>query len=339
VRSDPNQHDGRISEFRMEPTAWMAGLLLSLCLASPASAATLPPNWPMSPSELEKRFASQPFRVLEFKDAGDGVTRPLRMKIEFPDGRSLDVKWKIVPPGEGGDLNNPPRKEIAAYEVQKWLFDENDYVVPTIALRCIPLDEYRRIDASAKPTFPGSSCVLGAVSVWMQEVTAPDPIYDAARFERDPLYARYFADLNLLGYLIEHRDSRPGNVLLSTAVGDPRVFLIDNGYAFDLLPWNVKVDNLFHFQIPWLRRQTIEKLRGLRESELEKLETVAQLELGTDGIYRPVPPGPRIGGENHGVRRKDRHVQFGLTEGEIEDLEERIETLLSRMDSGKQPVR
>ena len=41
----------------------------------------------------------------------------------------------------------------------------------------------------------------------------PD-VYNPARFAADPVYARHIGQLNVLTYLIEHRDSNLGNFLL-----------------------------------------------------------------------------------------------------------------------------
>ncbi len=321
--------------------ALAATLAIAVVPIASASAGALPRNWPMSPSELERRFSAEPFEVREVAPAGSGVTGAMKLGIAFADGKTLTVKWKAAPPARADGLNNSPRKELAAYEMQRWILDENDFIVPTIAPYCFPMEKFRPLhQENAKPTLAGSSCVLGTVAVWMQDVTAPEKFYDEKRFERDPLYARYVADLNVLTYLMGHRDTREGNVLLSTNARDPRLYVVDNGLAFDRLPWNLRVSNWFWIHVPWLRRETIDRLRQVDKASVRALAVLAELETDDDGVFHVVKPGPKFdSGRDSVVRRRGNRVQFGLDADEIEDVEERIEELLSNVDSGKQPVR
>lgn len=305
---------------------------------STAANAELPSNWPMAPSDLERRLATQDFQVLEVKGAGGGVTGASRLKVRYGDGTELKVKWKPVPQGSADGWNNSPRKEMAAYEVQRWLVDEKDFLVPTLAPHCLTFDEARPIDPRARASLKGSKCVLGMVAVWLADVTAPETFYDAGRFANDPDYARFVSDFNVLTYLIEHKDGRRGNLLLSTAAGQPRVFAVDNGIAFDPFPWNFLVTNWNSIRVPWLRRETVERLRKVDRAALDRLGVVAELELNADGIYETVAPGPNFD-DDDGVRRRGNRVQFGLTEDEIEDVGERLQSLLKKVDSGRIAVR
>jgi hypothetical protein len=305
-----------------------------------ATAGPLPRNWPMPPSELERRFNHEKFEVSGHEPAGSGVTGAMKLALVFPDGKTLTAKWKTALAPFADGLNNSPRKELAAYEMQQWILDENDFIVPTVALRCFPIKKFRAIQENPEPTLADSTCVLGMLAAWMQDVTAPENFYDEKRFEADPLYARYVADLNVLTYLVEHRDTRDGNVLLSTDATDPRVFLADNGVAFDMFPWNLRVTNWFKIRVPWLRRETIDRLRKVDKAKLQSLAVLAELEADAAGVFRVVPAGPKFDDERSSVvRRSGNRVQFGLDEDEIEDVEERIQELLKNVDSGKQPVR
>lgn len=313
-------------------------LFASCACADPSVGGSLPSNWPASPSEIERRFTRDDFKIIEVKDAGAGVTGALRFKLQYSDATELKVKWKPMPSSSLDGWNNSPRKEMAAYAIQRWINDEDDYLVPTIAPTCIPLAEYKKADARARPSVRGSHCVLGVIAIWLENVITPDEFYDPKRFASDPPYARSMADFNLLTYLFEHRDGRQGNLLISTVPGDPRVFAIDNGIAFDPFPWNFLVPNWYKIRVPWLNRGSVERLRKIDHAQLEALGVVAQLEGDQNGHYRAVTPGPNLD-DRDGVRRSGNRVQFGLTRDEIEELSERIEKLLARVDSGAQPVR
>ncbi|MFN2427446.1 MAG: hypothetical protein ABR587_13480 [Candidatus Binatia bacterium] len=321
---------------RMFPVS--TAVLVLLAVPGAASSDELPRNWPMAPSELEMRFAQQPFKILEVKSAGAGVTGASKLEIEYPDKTVLKVKWKAVPPKSADGWNNSPRKEMATYAIQRWFVDENDYMVPTIAPHCLDLETAKTINSGAKPNVKGAACELGILAVWMEDVTVPDSIYDEKRFASDPLYARYMADFNLLGYLVDHRDGRKGNVLLSTDAADPRVYAVDNGIAFDPFPWNFLVPNWNKIRVPWLRRESIERLRKIDEDQFKDLGVLVELEADEHGRFRMVPPGRNID-DDKGVRVRGNRMQFGLTDDEIEDLEDRVEDLLDDVDSGKQAVR
>src|SRR6185369_8441369 len=267
-----------------------AGALLCLAIAGSTNAAGLPRNWPMAPAELEKRLGEQDIEIREAKPAGSGVTGAWKLAIAFSDGKTLQAKWKSAPPETADGWNNSPRRELATYEIQRWLFDENDYVVPTIEPRCFALEKIRSFQADSKPTLAGSSCVLGTVAVWLEDVTAPKDAYDKKRFRSDPLYARYLADLNVLTYVIGHRDGHQGNILVSTDASDPRSYAVDNGMAFDLLPWNLNVNNWFRIRVPWLRRETVDRLRKVDKKTIRALAVVAELEVDNAGMLHVVAP-------------------------------------------------
>ncbi|MFN2376148.1 MAG: hypothetical protein ABR538_06405 [Candidatus Binatia bacterium] len=324
----------------VSPTTSALALAIALgsAVAAAAAAGQLPRNWPLAPSELERRFASGDFVILEVKGAGGGVTGAYRLLIEYSDGKQFKVKWKSVPAKSADGWNNSPRKELASYEVQRWLVDENDFLVPTSLPVCIPLERYAPIDPKAKPTLPGTTCVLGVLTTWLEDVTAPEKLEDKKRLREDEAFARYMADFNLLAYLIDHRDGRRGNVLLSSDAADPRVFAVDNGIAFGPFPWNFLVRNWNDIRVPWLRRDTVERLRRVDENTIERLGVIAELAADEAGVLRPVQPGPNLD-DDEGVRIRKGRIQFGLTEDEIDDLEDRIEDLLKEVDSGKIALR
>jgi hypothetical protein len=302
-------------------------------------AKAMPRNWPMAPSDVDYRLAFEDFTIQEVKSAGAGVTGAARFKIAFPDGTVMKIKWKRFPETTLDGWNNSPRKEMAAYRIQRWLFDEEDYVVPTAVPRCLPLDLYKAADPAATASVPGSACVLGLEAVWMNDVKEADDLLEDIdeRVAKDPHFGAHLADFNLVTYLVDHRDGRDGNFLISTDPNDPRVFAIDNGIAFEGFPWNFFVRNWNTVRVPWLRRDPIERLRALPDEEIERLAALFDMELDAAGIYRLKQPSAPIDPKK-GVRIVPGRIQLGLTAKEIAALKDRIHDLLADVDAGKIPL-
>jgi len=275
----------------------------------------------------------------EFRRAKGGTSGAERVKLHCPSaGEDFWVKAKRMPEDLDG-INNAPRKELAAYAVQRLFLDPEDYVVPTSVSRCLPLHVYRRDHPGASSTVEGTRCVLVLLSLWLQEVTVSETLYDEERFLEDPGYAYFLSNFNLLTYLIDHRDGRSGNFLIANDDRRRQVFSVDNGVSFDPnFPfYNWFVPNWHTLRVASLRRDSIERLRRLEEKDLDFLLVVEQLELEEDGILRPVPPTAPIDPEE-GASVRDGVIQLGLTDDEIEGVWERIEELLEDVDDGEIPL-
>lgn len=305
--------------------------------AAPRRRIAAPPpgnNWALSPEKADRLFAHGPIELVSMKATPQGVAGAFKAVAKFPTAPwSGDVKWKAVPPAHVDGWNNNPRKELAAYEIQRWFLSPQDYVVPTIAVRCIPLTAYRRVDPDATATIPDTSCVLGTFSLWMQHVTVPDDIYDATRFAKDDAYAYHLANFNVLTYLIAHRDGRPGNILVADTDTNRRVFAVDNGISFDGLIYNFLVPNWDIIRVPAIRRDVVERLRTIDHRQLEKLATMVELRADKKGVLNPIAVRPPLD-PTTGVRVEGRRVQLGLTADEIDALGKRIAALLAQVDAG-----
>ena len=298
--------------------------------------AARPPGWPLPPAHLEALLATAPFHVTHVDRHIGGVSGAVRLEIRFPEtGQELAVKWKATPRGRADGWNNSPRREIAAYEVQKLFLDPPDYVVPTAALRCIPTRDYWPIRGRPAPTWEGTPCVLGLLSVWIAEVRADPLVLDRERFRTDRAYARELAHLNLLTYLIAHRDGRPGNFLESRL--GPRVYAVDNGISFGTLVHNFLVPNWDVLRVPALPRDTVARLRRVGEGELRALGVVAELRWDRLAGLAPAPRGPNLDPRT-GVRRTPGRLQIGLSRSEIDGLRSRLRELLARVDRGEIPL-
>jgi hypothetical protein len=187
------------------------------------------------------------------------------------------------------------------------------------------------------PTVDGTQCVLGAISIWVFGVTVPEELYDEERFLSDPQYAYFMSNLNLFTYLVDHRDGRDGNFLVSKDDGRRQVFAVDNGIAFGPWIFNYFVPNWTHLRVAAVRSESIERLRAIRREDLDFLLVVAQLEADEAGILRAVPPGTPFD-PNEGASERDGSVQFGLTSGEVDGVYRRIRKLVEAVDAGRIPV-
>lgn len=293
--------------------------------------------WIVSPERAEALLGTEPLKIVSSKGAGAGVTGASRFEMESPkDGTKFKAKWKPTP-WRLDSWNNSPRRELAAYEVQKLFLDPEDYLVPTSAARCIPVTDYDVVFEGAKANLDDSKCVLGVLSLWLENVKVDPPLYIAERFPKDPNYAYHIANFNTLTFLIDHKDGRTSNFLVSKNEADRRTFSIDNGISFDAWLFNWFVPNWDDLRVPAVSREAVERLRKVTEGDIEKLGVLAELRLDKEGIYRPVPPGANLD-PTAGVRTASGVVQFGLTADEVDDVSEKIEELLEMVDSGMLPT-
>jgi hypothetical protein len=326
-------------------------LLLALACASPPPEVrfdSVPPSSvegpdpnrfhpPLVTLEDFQRFDRMNIEIISEEGAGAGVTGARKVVIHV-DAHDQDVqlKTKNFPPFLDG-VNNSPRRELAAYAIQRVFLDPVDYVVPTFGVRCVPLEVWERRNTGSPARIAGTECALVAYAFWLRNVTLPELLYDEQRFLTDGRYAYNLANFNLLTYLVGHHDQRLGNVLVSTDPDNRRVFAIDNGVSFDPFFFNWFFPPNFawrEMRVPAIPRNAVNRLRKLTEEDLERFGVILQLEADQDGILRIEEPGESID-EDEGVSVRGTTLQIGLTEGEIEAIWERIEDLLEDIDDGK----
>jgi len=294
-------------------------------------------HMPLPPEKVRQLLESGRIEVVSSERAAGGVMGVAHAVARFPDvGATFEVKWKQAPENADG-WNNTPRKELAAYDVQTWFLAEGDYVVPPSALRCIALETYLRTFPGATVNLPNARCVLGLLTIWLEDVEVPKVLYDEDRFERDREYARQLANLNILLYLIDHRDAREGNILVSSDPEHYRAFSVDNGIAFGSLMYNFFRGHWNVIRVPALPRTSIARLRAVDRAVLDALGVVAELHMDGEGIYRVVPDRAPLD-RDLGVRLQPGHLQVGLTREEIEGVRERLRVLLARIDAGEIPL-
>ena len=301
------------------------------------------PNWQYSPRELEGELAQAiqagEFEMKERRATARGTSGAEKVNLYLPKyGKEIKLKFKKAIPGDLDSFNNSPRRELAAYEIQKLFLEPEDYVVPTTFPYCVPLDLWRQYHPEfTTASVRGTNCVLGLISIWLLNVRLPEVLYEEQRFLKEYNYAHFMSNLNILTYLIAHRDARKGNFLVSKDDARRQVFSIDNGESFGSFPYNFFVQNWDVILVPALRKDSIERLRHLQRSDLDFLGVVVQLERDENGMLMPVPAGDNLD-PKRSVRIHDGTVQLGLTGAEINAVWERIEKLVADVDSGNVPV-
>ena len=309
----------------------MRAMLAALLLWS-APAAAQDGNILERAAVIEAMLAGESFDILDQRGSRFEGDRTNRAALSFADGTMMVAKWATAAPG-GEAFNNQPRYEAAAYEIQKLFLDEPDFVVPPTVLRAVPVDWYRRLDPDANPTFRETSSVLVTLQYWLFNVSG-DSVWNEDRFASDTVYARHFADLNILTYLIRHNDANQGNLLISRAPENPRVFAVDNGLAFS----SVTSDRGATWRAMRVKRLpagTVARLRAVTEDDLRSaLGVLAQFQVGPDGSLTRVPPTENLS-RNRGIRHGDGVIQLGLTEREIRDTWRRLANLLEDVDKGR----
>jgi hypothetical protein len=296
----------------------------------------------MPSHRLERMLRDSPIVVRQAYRTESGTSGAYKMFVELPDEHLvIKAKWK-----EAGDhgtaLNNEPRKEIAAYRLQRLFLTEDEYVVPPTATRCFPIEFYRiQVREGGKPAFEGTECVFGALSYWVEHIEElkgeGKDRFDRERFDRDPAYRDTVANLNILTFLIDHRDTRRGNFVLSKDQSPPRALAIDNGLAFSGLqnPRTIVLKEWQEIIVPALPRSKIDKLRTITRAELDGLLlVVAQFKLNGKQLEAGEPTAslPNV---DDPVRDKDGMFQLGLKRSEIDGVEARLKELVRLADEGK----
>jgi hypothetical protein len=177
-------------------------------------------------------------------------------------GRRFAAKWKAMGPGgsevqEGHDGNNAPRCEVAAFLLARALAAAGgapQVLVPPMVVRALHRDVPcaracrgvpRLVGADTPATFPeiNDHLVLGALALWIEDAREPQHLHGdlwrRERFERDPAYRRSVSDLFLFLYVIAHGDANYGSNFLLAGSEGGQIYSIDNGRAFDGIPYYV----------------------------------------------------------------------------------------------------
>jgi hypothetical protein len=319
----------------MHPMCRLMGLFAApLLLALVATATAQDANIRQPVADLEQLLAAEPLEIAQAE-----ISRPkakgditLKAEVSFGGAPPLRVKLRKAEPG-ANSFNNVPRYDLAAYELQKLFLDPDEYVVPPTALRMVPLADFAKYSPDVRRTFSTADQVLAVVQYWLSEIKAVADVYDPARFAADSAYARHIGQLNVLTYLIRHRDSNLGNFLLGNVEVGARVFSIDHGVAF-ASEESDRGEVWKDIRVNRLPADTVERLRHVTPELLtERLGVLAQWQL-QGRSYMPMANGKNLS-ENRGVRRSDNELQMGLTKSEIRAVHRLLTKLLERIDRGE----
>lgn len=314
----------------MVARSWIVAALLAC--TSPAALAQ-DANITAPIADIERALAADPFVIVAAEMSRPKAKGDITLKadVRFGTADPLRVKLRKAEPG-ADTFNNVPRYDLAAYELQKLFLDAPEYVVPPTALRMVPVGDFRAYSPDVDPTFSGADEALAVVQYWLHDVMVVADVLDAAAFETDPAYARHVGQLNMLTFLIDHRDSNLGNFLIGRARPGARVFSIDHGVAFASRDGN-RGTLWKDLRVRRLPADAVARLRAIGIEQLTaRLGVLAQWRLQA-GHYTPVLPGANFA-PARGVRRSGEELQMGLTKAEISDIEQLRQRLLDKVDSG-----
>ena len=281
---------------------------------------------------LEQLLGFESWTVSDVRGARFEDDLARRGTLTAPSGEQLEIK--VRPATRRDEFNNVPRYELAAYRLQPLFLDPEDYVVPPTVFRGFPLEVVRAWgETELEPTYRESEEVFFVVQYWLQSVTNPPDPLDIVRFEQDPTYARHIANLNILTYLIEHKDANQGNVLLSTDPENPRAFSVDNGVSFSS-DESEQGSMWKEIRVPAVPSETVERLRTLDLDALRANLFVVSEHRLEDGRFVPVAASEPLN-IGRGVRQDDGVLQLGLTEREIRGISRRVGRLIRDVDRGE----
>jgi hypothetical protein len=193
--------------------------------------------------------------------------------------------------------------------------------------------DFANYSPGVKRTFSGADQVLGVVQYWLSDIKVIADVYNPAQFAADAVYARHIGQLNVLTYLIRHRDSNAGNFLISREAAGARVFSIDHGVAFASIDSD-RGELWKDMRVNRLPADVVERLRKVTPEVLaDRLGVLAQWKLEGDRFV-PVATGRNLSADR-GVRREGDQLQMGLNKQEILSIQRLLMKLLEEVDRGR----
>lgn len=313
--------------------------------STPEPAPALPPAekpavvrgpWPVEPGRIEELIRHSDRRLVSREELARGVTGAHRVVWEFPNvDDPVAFKWRRAPAPDLDAWNDSPRRELAAYELQKWFLEPAEFVVPPTAVYC------GSRETTGGPPSEGFACELGVASLWIERADIPDVLWEPERFGRDATYAHRIADFDVFTFLIQQRDGGVGgfyqgrgNFLADDDERPTRFYAVDNGISFGEWFFNFFAPNWSGLRVAALPQRTVERLRRVTPTDLDRLGVLVELERRSDGWLVPVEASENFD-PAQGVRREGRRIQLGLTRPEIDDVATRLRAVLDATRQGK----
>ena len=297
-----------------------------------------------SVADVEAWLASADLEVLDARPTPSGVQGARILRLRRGD-EVFRAKWRAH---STTTARNSPRRELAAYAVQKLFLEPEEYVAPPTAPHCFPLEAYRAaVDRKARATFPRTKCVYGILSYWLEDVESladareagwfhgkNGHALDLALFAAHGGYRDSIATVNLFTHVIGHADSHARNFVITRERDDPFVYSVDNSLSLGLAK-NPKLpdeSDWSRIRVPSLPRARVERLRGLGKS-VDRLRAVAELERRGDGLVVVEPSIDRA--PSDGMDWVGDRLRVGLTASEIDGVRQRAARLVERVDRGE----
>jgi len=337
----------------------LIGCSKHLPLARPAAPLTLPTRLCMegesppscrAPRQIESLLSATPI-LLGMADAPGGSqgAKILTLSASGRHGRVVfRAKWRA----QGtADLINEPRKELAAYAVQKLFLTDQELVAPPTAALCLPLTDYQRFDRAAAPTFEHIDCVLGFASYWLEGVEDVGQaqqsglmhqggLLDRQLFETDPVYRSSVSNANVFTYLINHGDAHEKQFMIEHTPRGLRTYVVDNSIAFLSIknPMMLVREDWSHIQIPSIPQRLLARLKALTVADLRALSSIVELERRGRQLVPSKPELEPIASDGHAMSWQGSRLRIGLSNREIELVAARIRDLLERPEATAQPA-
>ncbi len=189
--------------------------------------------------------------------------------------------------------------------------------------------------AGARATLPGTRCVLGVISYWLEHGSGVTDLLERP-FWSTQSYRRSLANVNLVSFSIDHGDSYPGQLVAIGDAHDPRVYLVDNTIAFSDYE-NPKIPpawDLSRLRVPALPRTSVERLLALSAAELGTLRAIERFELRSGQLLRK-PPDRQLARRRANLFWAHGELSLGLTDAEIARVSRRIEELRELVRQGR----
>ena len=155
--------------------------------ASPRPARRVPVNWPAPPEEIERRLAGEPFELRKIAGTGAGTTGAL--KLDAVLSRSTATPSRSS--GSRCRRETPTATTTRrARRSRPTSSRPGSSTRPTTWCRPRPCAAFRprccgRTGCRPSRTCPARSCVLGVLSVWLEQVTVPERVFEPERFASD----------------------------------------------------------------------------------------------------------------------------------------------------------